>query len=83
MMITSYVMLIVHLYQSAIDLQDFQDAEPDVLLHCASNIIERFNEHEMKCDAALKTLCRKKKGLLAEVRAQFRFEITTNQNKMF
>ncbi|XP_020702358.1 uncharacterized protein At3g49140 isoform X2 [Dendrobium catenatum] len=52
--------------QSIIDLQDFQDAEPDVLAHCASAIIERFSEDGMQFDAALKALCRKRKGLVVE-----------------
>lgn len=54
--------------QSIIDLQDFQDAEPDVIAHCASAIIERFNEDGMQFDAALKALCRKRKGLVVEVK---------------
>ncbi|ERN20099.1 hypothetical protein AMTR_s00066p00038410 [Amborella trichopoda] len=52
--------------QSGINLEDFQQAEPDILVHSASAIIERFNEYGMKCDVALKTLCRKKKGLKVE-----------------
>lgn len=52
--------------QSTINLQDFQDAEPDVLVHSAPAIIEHFSEYGMKCDVALKALCRKKKGLNVE-----------------
>ncbi|XP_042515781.1 uncharacterized protein At3g49140-like [Macadamia integrifolia] len=51
--------------QSSISLQHFQDAEPDVLVHSSSEIIERFNEKGMKSNAALKSLCRKK-GLNVE-----------------
>lgn len=56
--------------QSAISLQDFQDAEPDVLVHSTSAILERFTENEMRCNVALKALC-KKKGLHVEVRKFF------------
>lgn len=52
--------------QSTISSQDFQDAEPDLLAHFASAIIERFNECGMQCSAALKSLCRKRKGLVVE-----------------
>ncbi|XXG89224.1 hypothetical protein AAC387_Pa12g1278 [Persea americana] len=52
--------------QSMVSLQDFQEAEPDVLVHSASTILERFTEYGMKCDNALKALCRKKKGLHVE-----------------
>ncbi|PKA49939.1 Uncharacterized protein AXF42_Ash019255 [Apostasia shenzhenica] len=52
--------------QSTVDLHDFQDAEPDVLAHSASSIIKRFNEYKMQCDAALKALCRKRKGIIVE-----------------
>lgn len=52
--------------QSAISLQDFQDAEPDFLVHSTSAIVERFSEKGIRCDVALKALC-KKKGLHVEV----------------
>jgi len=42
---------------------EFQDAEPDILAHSSSEILERFNRF---CDDDLKALC-KKKGLEAEV----------------
>ncbi|KAK9287796.1 hypothetical protein L1049_016236 [Liquidambar formosana] len=51
--------------QSAIRLQDFQDAEADVLVHSASAILERFSEKGTSCSIALKALC-KKKGLHVE-----------------
>ncbi|XP_043711681.1 uncharacterized protein At3g49140 isoform X2 [Telopea speciosissima] len=51
--------------QSSISLQHFQDAEPDILVHSVSEIIERFNEKGMKYNAALKSFCRKK-GLNVE-----------------
>jgi len=47
-------------------LQDFQDAEPDILVHSTSAIIERFNNRGINSSIALKALC-KKKGLHAEV----------------
>lgn len=52
--------------QSVINFQDFQDAEPDVLAHCASAIIERFSESGIHGNDALKALCRKRKGLVVE-----------------
>ncbi|KAK7372768.1 hypothetical protein VNO80_06156 [Phaseolus coccineus] len=49
-------------YQSEISVLEFQDAEPDILAHSSSEILERFNRF---CDDDLKALC-KKKGLEAE-----------------
>ncbi|GLT96763.1 hypothetical protein SLE2022_143640 [Rubroshorea leprosula] len=51
--------------QSSISLEDYQDAEPDVLVHCTSAILEHFNEKEIRCNVALKALC-KKKGIQVE-----------------
>ncbi|KAJ0035658.1 hypothetical protein Pint_25692 [Pistacia integerrima] len=51
--------------QYPINLQDFQDAEPDALVHCTSAIIEHFSEKGIRCNVALKALC-KKKGLNVE-----------------
>ncbi|MED6179781.1 hypothetical protein PIB30_003997 [Stylosanthes scabra] len=45
--------------QSDINSLDFQDAEPDILVHSSLAILEHFNQN---CDDALKALC-KKKGL--------------------
>ncbi|KAG5120757.1 hypothetical protein JHK84_039097 [Glycine max] len=50
-------------YQSEISVLDFQDAEPDILAHSSSEILERFNQF---CDDEIKALC-KKKGLYGEV----------------
>ncbi|KAE8713564.1 Pentatricopeptide repeat (PPR) superfamily protein isoform 2 [Hibiscus syriacus] len=52
-------------YGSLISLEDFQDAEPDVLVHSTSAILERFSEKGIQCNVALKALC-KKKGLQIE-----------------
>jgi len=49
--------------QSEISVLDFQDAEPDILAHSSSEILERFNQF---CDDEIKALC-KKKGLYGEV----------------
>lgn len=49
-----------------VSLQDFQDAEPDVLAHSTSAILEHFSEKGKRCNVALKALC-KKKGLHVEV----------------
>ncbi|XVF29288.1 hypothetical protein REPUB_Repub15cG0108100 [Reevesia pubescens] len=51
--------------QSLISLQHFQDAEPDVLVHSTSAILERFSDKGIRCNVALKALC-KKKGLQIE-----------------
>ncbi|CAL2228688.1 unnamed protein product [Prunus armeniaca] len=51
--------------QSTISLEDFQDAEPDVLVNATSEIVDRFNERGIRCDVALKALC-KRKGLHVE-----------------
>ncbi|KAK7276707.1 hypothetical protein RIF29_17852 [Crotalaria pallida] len=48
--------------QPEINFQEFQDAEPDILVHSASTIMEYFKDD---CDDALKALC-KKKGLDVE-----------------
>ncbi|XP_050213029.2 uncharacterized protein At3g49140 isoform X2 [Mercurialis annua] len=55
----------VYRMQSAISLLDFQDAEPDALVHCTSAILEHFSEMGIRCNAALKALC-KKKGIHVE-----------------
>lgn len=60
--------------QSAISLQDFQDAEPDFLVHSTSAIVERFSEKGIRCDVALKALC-KKKGLHVEVTMMLLFPV--------
>ncbi|KAF5950279.1 hypothetical protein HYC85_012272 [Camellia sinensis] len=51
--------------QASIGLQDFQEAEPDVLVHSTPAIVERFGEKGTRCNFALKALC-KKKGLYVE-----------------
>ncbi|KAJ8774859.1 hypothetical protein K2173_018118 [Erythroxylum novogranatense] len=51
--------------QSVISLQDFQDAEPDVLVHSTSAILEHFSAKGIRFNVALKALC-KKKGLHVE-----------------
>ncbi|ONM35555.1 Pentatricopeptide repeat (PPR) superfamily protein [Zea mays] len=53
--------------QFKIDPQDFQDSEPDILANSASSIIERIKENSDQCAAALRSLCRRKKGLTVEV----------------
>lgn len=52
--------------QFKIDPQDFQDSEPDILANSASSIIERIKENSDQCAAALRSLCRRKKGLTVE-----------------
>lgn len=51
--------------QSSISLQDFQDAEPDALVHSISAIVENLSQRGILCNISLKALC-KKKGLLVE-----------------
>ncbi|KAI3826586.1 hypothetical protein L1987_00634 [Smallanthus sonchifolius] len=45
--------------QSAINLQDFRDAEPDILVHSIPDIIAHFGDNTMDCNIALKSLCKK------------------------
>ncbi|KAI4305987.1 hypothetical protein L6164_029307 [Bauhinia variegata] len=52
----------VYGYQCEVDLLEFQDAEPDILVHSTSAILDHVN---LRCDDALKALC-KKKGLNIE-----------------
>lgn len=54
------------LVQLAVNLHDFQDAEPDILVHSTPAIVEWFKQQGIKCKFALKALCRKK-GLRVEV----------------
>ncbi|KAK4370682.1 hypothetical protein RND71_010157 [Anisodus tanguticus] len=51
--------------QLAVSLHDFQDAEPDSLVHSAPAIVEWFRQQGIRCKYALKALCRKK-GLHVE-----------------
>ncbi|KAL3506650.1 hypothetical protein ACH5RR_032032 [Cinchona calisaya] len=51
--------------QLAISLEDFQEAQPDILVHSAPALVERFDEQGMRSSFALKALC-EKKGLLVE-----------------
>lgn len=51
--------------QSAISLQDFRDADPDILVDSTPEIIERFCEKRARADLALRDLC-KKNGLSVE-----------------
>lgn len=51
--------------QLAVNLHDFQDAEPDSLVHSVPAIIEWFRQQGIRCKYALKALCRKK-GLHVE-----------------
>jgi len=53
--------------QFMIDPQDFQDSEPDILANSASAVIERIKENSDQCAMALRSLCRRKKGLTVEV----------------
>ncbi|XP_041012692.1 uncharacterized protein At3g49140 isoform X9 [Juglans microcarpa x Juglans regia] len=55
--------------QSEVSLQDFLDAEPDVLAHSTPAIVERFGEMGISCNVALKALC-KKKGLDVEATSE-------------
>ncbi|CAN4099097.1 unnamed protein product [Withania somnifera] len=51
--------------QLAVNLHDFQDAEPDSLVHSAPAILEWFRQQGIRNRYALKALCRKK-GLHVE-----------------
>ncbi|KAK1412012.1 hypothetical protein QVD17_32934 [Tagetes erecta] len=45
--------------QSAINLQDFRDAEPDILVHSFPDIIAHLGDSTIDCNLALKSLCKK------------------------
>ncbi|XP_071688165.1 uncharacterized protein At3g49140-like [Rutidosis leptorrhynchoides] len=51
--------------QSAINLQDFRDAEPDILAHSIPDIIAHFDENILNSNLALRSLC-KKNGFYVE-----------------
>ncbi|XP_031382609.1 uncharacterized protein LOC116196838 isoform X2 [Punica granatum] len=51
--------------QCEINRDDFLDAEPDFLVHSTSTILDRFAQKGIRCNVALKALC-KKKGLHVE-----------------
>lgn len=71
--------------QSTISLEDFQDAEPDILVHSMSAILKHFNQMETRCDVALKALC-KKKGVHVEVKNKKKFKsllISINHTFLF
>ncbi|XP_011084164.1 uncharacterized protein At3g49140 isoform X2 [Sesamum indicum] len=63
--ITKIELFSVYGVQSVVSVQDFQYAEPDVLVHSIPSILERFGESRTRCNIALKALC-KKKGLHVE-----------------
>ncbi|KAL2459812.1 Pentatricopeptide repeat (PPR) superfamily protein [Forsythia ovata] len=64
--ITKIELFSVYGVQSSVGVQDFQYAEPDVLVHSIPAILEHFGERGTRCNFALKALC-KKKGLHVEV----------------
>ncbi|KAK9058514.1 hypothetical protein SSX86_023356 [Deinandra increscens subsp. villosa] len=45
--------------QAPINLQDFRDAEPDILVHSVPDIIAQFGDNTMDSNLALKSLCKK------------------------
>lgn len=63
--ITKIELFSVYGAQSMVGVQDFQYAEPDILVHSKPSILERFGEMGTRCSVALKALC-KKKGLHVE-----------------
>lgn len=64
--ILSIQLISVYGNQSTVKVQDFQQAEPDILTHFSSEIIACFNSGSQKTKYALKALCQKKKGLDVE-----------------
>ncbi|CAM6127168.1 unnamed protein product [Calypogeia fissa] len=52
--------------QTLVEVQDFAFAEPDVLAHFSSTIMERVNSGGKKIENALKALCQRAKGLDVE-----------------
>ncbi|KAG8369539.1 hypothetical protein BUALT_Bualt14G0024000 [Buddleja alternifolia] len=63
--ITKIELYSVYGIQALVGVQDFQYAEPDVLVHSIQSILERFGERGTRSNLALKALC-KKKGLNVE-----------------
>ncbi|PIN11749.1 hypothetical protein CDL12_15643 [Handroanthus impetiginosus] len=51
--------------QSVVGVQDFQYAEPDILVHSIPSLLEHFEETGTRCKVALKALC-KKRGIHVE-----------------
>eukprot|EP00252_Welwitschia_mirabilis_P016934 TRINITY_DN37690_c0_g1_i1.p1 TRINITY_DN37690_c0_g1~~TRINITY_DN37690_c0_g1_i1.p1 ORF type:complete len:508 (-),score=110.82 TRINITY_DN37690_c0_g1_i1:123-1646(-) len=49
--------------QSDVSLEDFQQAEPDILAHSGSNIIARISASGYKAKVALMSLCERVKGI--------------------
>lgn len=54
-------------FQKSIEIQDFSNGQADILAHSAAAIMERVNQGGSKTDRALKSLCRREKGLEIEV----------------
>ncbi|KAH9328159.1 hypothetical protein KI387_000267, partial [Taxus chinensis] len=52
--------------QSLVNLHDFQQAEPDILAHSASTIMARINAGGKKAKTALKSLCKRTRGIQVE-----------------
>ena len=48
-------------------IQDFRDAQPDVIAHSAANIISRLKAGGEKITEAFKALCWRHKGIKVEV----------------
>lgn len=48
-------------------IQDFQDAQPDVIAHSAANIISRLKAGGEKITEAFKAICWTHKGIKVEV----------------
>ncbi|WOL12665.1 hypothetical protein Cni_G21432 [Canna indica] len=52
--------------QLAIKIQEYRDAQPDVLAHASTNIMSRLKAGGEKISKALKLLCMRQKGILVE-----------------
>lgn len=52
--------------QSTVKIQDFRDAQPDVIAHSAANIISRLKAGGEKITEAFKALCWRHKGIKVE-----------------
>lgn len=61
-----YSYRVLHILQSPISLHDFQEAEPDVLVHSTSTIVKRYSEKGTGLNDDLIAFC-KKKALYVEV----------------
>ncbi|KAE8681467.1 Pentatricopeptide repeat superfamily protein, putative isoform 2 [Hibiscus syriacus] len=60
-------LITAHRHQTDVELEDFKQAQPDVIAHAASKIIYRLKAGGEKTTQALKSLCLRCKGIQVEL----------------